>query len=167
MAAVVGNAGWQRGGVLLVSLAALALSACQQNGAPGFAPPPRAEAGHAAGTPDLTEPNPAVPETQGTPVVPDQQVLPAQAPPPQAPSPQAHAAPIAAELTRLEWRKAENRAHCAPIVLTSSGGAAVSARRADFYGGWAVAFDLPGRRSAYGVAGVGLLAADNDPIAEK
>lgn len=70
--------------------------------------------------------------------------------------------PLAAELTRLEWGKAENRKACAPIVFTDRGGAAFNARPAEFSGGWAVAFDLPGQRSAFGVAGSGLLPADKD-----
>jgi uncharacterized membrane protein len=74
--------------------------------------------------------------------------------------------PLAADLTRAEWRKAENRDACAPVVLTHDGGRPGTARRANFYGGWAVVFDLPGQgasgetRSAYGVAGGGLIAAD-------
>ena len=75
--------------------------------------------------------------------------------------------PVAAELTRQEWAKAENRDHCAPLVLTGTGGAEVNARPAEFSGGWAVAFDLPAMRSAYGVAGVGMLDTDNDSDADK
>ena len=126
-------------------LAPFALAACQQGGGPASTPPFQ----------DVPAPDKAEYTT---------------APPQEAvqPLPQRSSGfPLAAELTRLEWSKAENRAHCRPIALTSSGGAAVSARRADFYGGWAVAFDLPGMRSAYGVAGVGMLPSDNDPIGAK
>lgn len=75
---------------------------------------------------------------------------------PDAPAPQ----PLAARLTRNEWRTADNRAQCAPLVLTSDGGAPGEARRANFAGGWGVAFDTEEARSAYGVAGPGLVDAD-------
>lgn len=71
---------------------------------------------------------------------------------------------IAAEaLIRAQWAKAQNRATCAPIGFTDTGGAGGTARPAKFSGGWAVAFDLPGTRSAYGVAGPGLIQADRGP----
>ncbi|AZI35801.1 hypothetical protein NT2_10_00800 [Caenibius tardaugens NBRC 16725] len=75
--------------------------------------------------------------------------------------------PLAPELTRLEWSKAENRKDCAPIVFTNSGGAGVNARAAEYSGGWAVAYDLPGMRSAFGVAGSGLLDGDGDDMRAK
>jgi hypothetical protein len=88
------------------------------------------------------------------------------APPPAvAETPVSAGFPLAAELTRLAWSKADNRQHCAPIAFTDSGGAAFAARPAEFSGGWAVAFDLPGRRSAFGVAGTGLLEADGGDTA--
>ncbi len=75
---------------------------------------------------------------------------------------------IAPELTRLEWGKAENRKDCAPLVFTDSAGATINARPAEFSGGWAIAFDLPGLRSAYGVAGTGLVRDDElDSAQEK
>lgn len=70
---------------------------------------------------------------------------------------------IAARLIRQQWAKAENRASCAPVAFTDDGGAGGTPRPATFSGGWAVAFDVPGTRSAYGVAGPGLLAADRGP----
>lgn len=76
-----------------------------------------------------------------------------------------------------EWRKADNRARCAPIWLDDLGTlAGARLRRATFAGGWAVAFDkpgLPGRgpdgkscascgRGVAGIAGVGLDGSDAD-----
>ncbi len=58
-----------------------------------------------------------------------------------------------------EWAKAKNRAHCALLVVPEHGQAVrpeAKARRAEFAGGWAVAYDLPNRRGAYGVAGTGV-----------
>jgi hypothetical protein len=55
------------------------------------------------------------------------------------------------------WRRAENRAQCAliaPAQLPADGAAAVP-RPATFSGGWAVAYDLPQERSAFGIAGSG------------
>lgn len=55
-----------------------------------------------------------------------------------------------------EWRKAENRATCAPIAPAGLGaGAGATPRAATFAGGWGVAYDLPDLRSAFGVAGAG------------
>ncbi|QCW28094.1 hypothetical protein FE772_23050 [Lysobacter enzymogenes] len=56
-----------------------------------------------------------------------------------------------------EWKKAKNRARCAPLALVGGEKTpGVTVRRANFSDGWAVAYDLPGQRSAYGVAGTGL-----------
>ncbi|MDB5723357.1 MAG: hypothetical protein JWQ16_111 [Novosphingobium sp.] len=74
---------------------------------------------------------------------------------------------IAQALVLTEWRKAENRRVCAPLAFAADGRAGGRARRANFSGGWAVAFDLPGRRSAYGVAGAGVLPGDEAPIGDQ
>lgn len=58
-----------------------------------------------------------------------------------------------------QWRKAENRATCAPVAPAALGsGDGAVARAATFAGGWGVAYDLPGNRSAFGVAGAGVVA---------
>ena len=62
---------------------------------------------------------------------------------------------------RTQWQKAENRATCAilaPALLGDGEGA--MPRSAVFSGGWAVAYDQPGLRSAFGVAGTGSSASD-------
>jgi hypothetical protein len=74
---------------------------------------------------------------------------------------------VAQALVLAEWRKAENRRVCAPVAFSADGNARGMARRATFGGGWAVAFDLPGKRSAYGVAGVGVLPGDEAPIGDQ
>jgi hypothetical protein len=56
-----------------------------------------------------------------------------------------------------QWRKADNRATCAMLAPTAAIGDA-KPRAATFSGGWAVAYDEPGLRSAFGVAGTGLAA---------
>ena len=61
---------------------------------------------------------------------------------------------------RAEWAKAENRKYCAPLALAAPGDTEGTPRAASFGGGWGVAFDLPGLRSAYGFAGTGLLPDD-------
>lgn len=71
--------------------------------------------------------------------------------------------PLAADLVRREWARAANRKACAPLFLTSDAGASARPRAAHFAGGWAVAFDLPGQRSAYGIAGTGVLDEDRLP----
>jgi hypothetical protein len=61
-----------------------------------------------------------------------------------------------------QWQKAENRATCAVIAPRSLGpeGEEATPRAANFSGGWAVAYDLPSVRSAFGVAGAGVKASD-------
>ncbi len=58
------------------------------------------------------------------------------------------------------WRDAENRGECALLAFPDPppGPDAVTAtpRTARFGGGWGVAYDLPGLRSAFGVAGTGV-----------
>jgi hypothetical protein len=71
--------------------------------------------------------------------------------------------PLIGEAIALaEWRKADNRAECAPLALVSDVGGNGTPRRANFSGGWAVAFDRPNLRSAYGFAGPGLLPDDGE-----
>ena len=58
-----------------------------------------------------------------------------------------------------QWQRADNRATCAPVApadLGDHGGA--KPRAANFSGGWAVAYDEPGLRSAFGIAGAGITA---------
>lgn len=60
-----------------------------------------------------------------------------------------------------EWRSAENRATCAPIAfLNSAIEANATPRRANFGGGWGIAYDLPNQRSAFGIAGTGVSASE-------
>lgn len=62
----------------------------------------------------------------------------------------------------VEWEKAENRDTCALVAPRSVGAAGEGAtpRAARFGGGWAVAYDLPNLRSAFGVAGAGVKAGE-------
>ena len=53
------------------------------------------------------------------------------------------------------WRGAENRERCALLAFRDPEPVG-EARVAEFGGGWGVAWDLPGQRSAYGVAGTGV-----------
>jgi hypothetical protein len=91
---------------------------------------------------------------------------PATAPAPApAPPPPWSAAPLAAESVSRhyleQWRRAENRARCAPIAPADPGvGHGATPRAATFAGGWAVAYDRPGLRSAFGIAGTGSSAAE-------
>ncbi len=70
-----------------------------------------------------------------------------------------------------EWEKAENRSSCAPLTFRSFGiTGSRTPRRANFGGGWAVAWDLPNGpgtaasgdtcadcgRGAFGIAGTGV-----------
>lgn len=73
------------------------------------------------------------------------------------------AAPISnvPEIYRTEWRRAENRDHCALLAFASLGeGEGATPRRANFSGGWAVAYDMKSVRSAFGIAGTGSKASD-------
>ncbi len=79
---------------------------------------------------------------------------------PALPRPDAPAPLIGERIARAEWAKATDGAGCAPLALVSDAGGGGAARRADFSGGWGVAFDRPGLRSAYGFAGPGILPGD-------
>lgn len=61
-----------------------------------------------------------------------------------------------------QWTKAENRDTCALLAFRTLGKEGVSAqsRAATFSGGWAVAYDFPHLRSAFGIAGAGVKADD-------
>ncbi|HEX6063569.1 MAG TPA: hypothetical protein VFZ04_05070 [Longimicrobiales bacterium] len=61
-----------------------------------------------------------------------------------------------------QWDRAANRASCALIVFAEPGtaGQGATPRAATFSGGWAVAYDLPNLRSAFGVAGAGVSASE-------
>ena len=62
---------------------------------------------------------------------------------------------------QTQWQKADNRRTCAAIAPRSLGqGAGAAPRAATFSGGWAVAYDTPSIRSAFGVAGTGSKASD-------
>ena len=100
------------------------------------------------------------PAAEASPVVP---VGPARGPGELATPPR----PLIGEIIAVaEWRKAANRSSCTPLALRSDG-ADGEPRRANFAGGWAVAFDQPAQRSAYGFAGTGLLPADRADYAVK
>lgn len=111
-----------------------------------------------------TEPSAETPETSATtstptpsgPVSPPPHLAPDDPPPP---PPQ----PLAAALVRAEWAKSRDRELCGPLAFISDGGATAKARRADFSGGWGVAFDTPQLRSAYGLAGPGVIPGDEAP----
>jgi hypothetical protein len=65
------------------------------------------------------------------------------------------------EVYRTEWARAENRDHCALLAFASLGdGEGATSRRANFSGGWAVAYDTKSVRSAFGIAGTGSKASD-------
>jgi hypothetical protein len=53
------------------------------------------------------------------------------------------------------WRAAENRSSCALIAPSNLRVSNARPRIAQFAGGWAVAYDTPSMRSAFGVAGTG------------
>jgi hypothetical protein len=129
----------------LCSVVVLLLTACER--APGDAP---------------RDDSPAVPASRGA-----SSAVPSAAA--SSPAPAAAVAPklLAEPLILAEWAKADNRARCAPIAFADDGGMGGAPRRAIFAGGWAIAFDLPGKRSAYGVAGAGSLPEDEASKAEQ
>lgn len=58
------------------------------------------------------------------------------------------------------WSNAGNRASCALIAFANSAVDGAQPRTATFSGGWGVAYDRPELRSAFGVAGTSVNAAD-------
>lgn len=81
-----------------------------------------------------------------------------------APAPWPQAALARADVPAVllaQWERAENRARCAALAPASLGaGGGATPRAATFSGGWGVAWDTPAVRSAFGVAGTGVAAAD-------
>lgn len=59
-----------------------------------------------------------------------------------------------------EWQLAENQLWCSALYPSSFDTGEATLRRAEFSGGWALAWDLPGLRSAFGIAGTGSPAWD-------
>jgi hypothetical protein len=89
---------------------------------------------------------------------------PAPAPAPAPPLAPWRGSPLAtgpaATVALAQWRRAENRATCAPLAPASLGARTDAVpRAATFSGGWGVAFDVPEMRGAFGVAGTGTLAS--------
>lgn len=106
--------------------------------------------------------NPVPQETNNGTEMPDAPQQPVTPPPvadPQSPE-IVEVVPLAVDLTRNEWATAANKDECAPLVLTTDGGAGAEARRANFSGGWGVAFDTDDVKSAYGVAGPDIVQSD-------
>ncbi len=68
--------------------------------------------------------------------------------------PQPPAGGAVPEVLIREWKKAENRQTCAPLWSPAISGGKL--RPAGFAGGWAVALDKKGQRSAMGIAGAGV-----------
>lgn len=68
------------------------------------------------------------------------------------------------EVFYSQWYKAENSKSCALIMMTAARKEPIAKpRRADFAGGWAVAYDKPDSRSAFGIAGTASLSlSQND-----
>lgn len=76
-----------------------------------------------------------------------------------------HLAPIVATATdstyKTEWAKSDLKNKCPILALPIKADSHIvnhSVRRANFSGGWGVAYDLPNLRSAYGVALSGISA---------
>lgn len=64
-----------------------------------------------------------------------------------------------------EWAKSQTKGQCPLLALPVTAHAHIphhNARRANFSGGWGVAYDLPNERSAYGVAHSGI----SDPLGQ-
>lgn len=69
--------------------------------------------------------------------------------------------PETVALTLHEWRRSDDPKACAPLAFRQTGDKSARARRAEFSGGWGIAYDTPAVRSAYGVAGPGVIEMDS------
>ncbi|MFM6932511.1 MAG: hypothetical protein ACKOUT_09745 [Novosphingobium sp.] len=115
--------------------AALAGASNSPLGSPGY-PPATASA---SPDPSVPPPEHVGPEPSATPTVPD---------------------PAAVALTLHEWRLSQSPKLCGPLAFKQTGDTSARVRRAEFSGGWGVAYDTPTTRSAYGVAGPGVIGTD-------
>ncbi|PKB24940.1 hypothetical protein B0I00_0119 [Novosphingobium kunmingense] len=136
----------------------------------------------ACSSPSETE-QPAAPATESSPAAPTSgpndfdgtatgtlapSTSPSASPPPDhvgdPPPPVTAVDPAARRIALSGWRKSEKPETCAPLALKSDAGAGGKARRANFSGGWGVAFDQPALRSAYGFAGTGFIPQDANSV---
>lgn len=69
--------------------------------------------------------------------------------------------PAAVALVLHEWRRSKSPKQCGPLAFKQTGDPSARVRRAEFSGGWGVAYDTPSIRSAYGVAGPGVIGTDS------
>lgn len=90
---------------------------------------------------------PAPPPTPGSPPAPE----PPPAPWTAAALPESAVPPVYLEV----WSSAANRDECRLLAFAAVEPPGAVPRPANFAGGWAVAYDLPDQRSAFGVAGTG------------
>jgi hypothetical protein len=137
-----------RSPLLAVAIVACGLAACGHDAPPAPAPAPGDPRASAQAVPE-TSPAIAGADAPAS--------APAPTPPDIEPAPWSGAklAADAAPGPYLEqWRKADNRALCAPVApIDLAGHPDAKPRAANFSGGWAVAYDEPGVRSAFGIAG--------------
>jgi hypothetical protein len=137
-----------RSPLLAVAIVACGLAACGHDAPPAPAPPPGDPRASAQAVP-VAEPYMADNEPAND--------APAAAPSGIEPAPWS-GAKLAGDATPgpylEQWRKAKNRALCAPVApIDLAGHPDAKPRAANFSGGWAVAYDEPGVRSAFGIAG--------------
>lgn len=166
----------------LSSLSFAALAALASACSPAAAPPPAPNQA-ASATPEPSAeaedvPPPAPAEVVGPPAPPDP---PAVEEPPPEPAPWAADKLAGKSVPRVflrEHKRAENRESCPLLVPTDLGaGEGAKPRRANFHGGWAVAYDkkgLPGTRPSgescadcgrgvFGIAGAGVSKGGGGP----
>ena len=142
---------------LAVSAVFISAAGCGRSSEPPPTPPAAAPVAPSAATQPAPLSQPSVPARSG---LPETALAPWNAPP--------IAASSVPRVFSEVWRVAENKSRCAllaPVALTAEDSFAAP-RKATFSGGWAVAYDLPKLRSAFGVAGSGSDAWDPDTYAK-
>src|SRR5690349_21836485 len=135
----------------VIGMLALLLAGCDQP-APAPVQAPAADAA-----------KPVVPAPDDEPLATDEEGEgegdPEPTPPDLDPAPWSAAPLAAADVPAVylqQWRKADNRATCALLAPVALQARDAKPRAANFSGGWAVAYDEPGLRSAFGIAGAGV-----------
>ena len=139
-------------GMLFGCLVVAALAACSREAAAPVADAPAPASPSAAVVDPTVQPEDHVgPEPAPVPTAPALEAAPWSGP--------ALAADAVPSHFLAQWRKAENRATCAPFApADTTDRPDATPRAANFSGGWAVAYDEPGLRSAFGIAGAGIEA---------
>lgn len=147
---------WTRGIAACLAIGLICSCGQPEDPAPSRTPPPKTALSKSSSSADTTR---VGLNLTGSQQAGPRQAEPRQAGPMQAEVQQTLSPAFVSPLYLRQWSKARNRERCAPLAPRSLGDYEnARARPAFFSDGWGIAYDLPNKRSAFGVAGTGVSA---------